>query len=203
MNPAHFLDLAQQYRYLIIFPITVFEGPIIMVLTGFLVAQGILDFATAYAVLIVGDIFGDVMYYFLGRWIRHPLIWQWRHWFGLNDERIAWLEERFHGSAGRILVLGKVIHGAGSVILMGAGLTNVKFNRFIFYNIVGTIPKTLGLMLLGFFFGAAYQQIDHYLRIGAYLGAAILLIALSVGAFYIQRAPKQKVKKKLSKQTTV
>ena len=192
MNPAHILDLAQQYRYLIIFPITVIEGPIISVLTGFLVAHGVFNFFVAYLVLMAGDLTGDIYYYFLGRWIRHPKIWQWRHWFGLNDERIKWLEGQFEGSAGRILVLGKLIHGVGSIILMGAGLSKVKFSRFLFYNVIGTIPKTLAFLLIGYFFGEAYQQIDRYLKDGAILGAVLFVAALATAAIVLQSSSKKK-----------
>src|ERR1041385_4341861 len=56
-----------KYRYLILFPLACFEGPILAFVVGTLIAAGFFNPIVAYAVLIVGDVAPDVSYYLLGR----------------------------------------------------------------------------------------------------------------------------------------
>jgi membrane protein DedA with SNARE-associated domain len=50
------------YKYFVLFPIMVVEGPIITIIAGFLVSLGHLNGLAAYAVLVAGDVTGDSIY---------------------------------------------------------------------------------------------------------------------------------------------
>jgi len=56
------------YKYLVLYPIMVFEGPIITIIAGFFVSIGHLNGPAVFMVLIVGDVTGDSLYYTIGRW---------------------------------------------------------------------------------------------------------------------------------------
>lgn len=185
------LAIIEQYRYLIIFPLAMLEGPIVTVLVGYLVAQGKFEFFPAYVVLIAGDLSGDSLYYWLGRLAHHPNIVGVRNWFGLNNERIAWIAQRFERVNGRAILLGKILHGLGGAVLVAAGLTNMLFWKFFWYNVIGTLPKTLIFMLLGFFFGAAYETINHYLKLGAGTGLIVLIGIVVATVIVLQFSSKK------------
>ncbi len=195
MTGADLIDVIQQFRYLIIFPLVIFEGPIVTVLVGYLTAHGEFEFFSAYTVIVLGDLTGDILYYWLGRLAHHPKIVGVRNWFGLNDQRIAWISQRFEHVSGRALLLGKTLHGLGGAVLVAAGLADMPFGEFIWYNILGTLPKTLVFLLLGFFFGAAYEMINHYLRLGAEVGIVALVIIVAITLIVLQ-FPKKKRKQK-------
>ena len=60
--------LLYTYSYLVLFPLVVIEGPVVTIITGFLVSLGFMDFIPAYFTIMAGDLTGDVLYYSAGRW---------------------------------------------------------------------------------------------------------------------------------------
>lgn len=88
-------DLLIQYRYIVIFPIVVIEGPVITMISGFLVSLGYMNFWIAYSILVVGDVTGDVLYYAIGRWGRESFMNRWGRYFGFDPERIERVEAHF------------------------------------------------------------------------------------------------------------
>ncbi len=167
------------YKYWVIFPISVFEGPIVAVLSGFLSAHGKINFVTAYFILVLGDVVGDLLYYFLGRWGRNTSIaLGWRKITGASNARILKLEKYFKKHAGKTLLISKVTQGIGSVFLFAAGVAKVPIGKFVFFNLVGTLPKSFLLVLIGYYFGESYKQINNYLSYTAEVtvGITILLI---------------------------
>ena len=63
-----------QYKYLILFPLAIIEGPIVTVIAGFLCSQAILEPFYVFPIIVIGDILGDSLYYGLGRWSQLPVI---------------------------------------------------------------------------------------------------------------------------------
>lgn len=181
---AQVIALLLQYKYWILFPISVIEGPIITMIGGMLIALGQMDALVAYTVLVLGDLVGDCGYYAMGRYGRHGFIHRWGKYFGLNDARVQTVEDHFKKHLGKTLVAGKVTHALGSVVLFSAGMSNVPFWKFLWYNFIGSIPKTLTLVLLGYFFGEAYNQINAGLN---YVSMVIAGIAILAVVFYFYK----------------
>ena len=62
----------------IVAPIAVLEGPIVTVIAAWLASRGLLDVWSVSVVVILADLFGDVLFYALGRWGLHRLPLRWR-----------------------------------------------------------------------------------------------------------------------------
>ncbi len=160
----HLITLLTEYKYILIFPITVLEGPIITVISGLLVSLGVLNGIVAYFLLALGDLTGDALYYWIGRSGRHSSwIKKWGKYLGYTEEGEKYLEGHFHKHPAKTFILGKLAHGVGGAVLVAAGIARVNFWEFIWYNIIGTLPKTLILLLIGYYAGSSYMQIDKYL----------------------------------------
>jgi len=56
-------SLLLTYKYLILIPLAVVEGPIITVIAGFLITLGYMNIFLVYLIVIAGDLAGD--YFFL------------------------------------------------------------------------------------------------------------------------------------------
>ena len=72
------------------------------------------------------------------------------------------------------MLFGKWGHAFGFPILVSAGAVKENFYEFFWVSVGGTIPKTLFLVLIGFYFGAAYTNIDRY-----FTDAAIAIVVLA------------------------
>ena len=162
-TPDHIVLLLTHYGYLILFPIAVIEGPIISVIAGFLVSKGLLNFFFAYLVLLAGDLGGDMLYYAVGRWGGMPFIKRWGPRLGLNPARVAQVDKHFVDHGGKTLLFGKWTQTVGAPILVSAGIVRMPFWKYMWYNTLGSLPKSLLLITLGFYFGQTYNQWSHYI----------------------------------------
>ncbi len=150
------------YRYLALFPITIIEGPIITVIAGFLSAQGYLSAFLVYPLAVAGDLVGDTIYYLIGRLGREKFILRWGKFLNISLERVAKLEKHFEKHSGKTLIFGKLTQLIGSLILTAAGVAKVPLKKFWWFNFLATLPKSLVLLLIGYFFGKFYKEINTY-----------------------------------------
>jgi membrane protein DedA with SNARE-associated domain len=181
-------ELLTTYGYGALFVATVVEGPIVTVIAGFLASQGLLDGLLVFAVAVVGDLTGDLMLYAAGRWGRMT---RWaRLPVRLDSRRIAQWRKHFRAHPGRVLLFGKLTHGAGFLFLLAAGAAQIRLGIFTFYNFLGTLPKSAFFVVRGYLVGAAYVHIDSY--VGAASVAVFVLICVAGLALTRDwRAPSQ------------
>ncbi len=158
------IQLLLDYHYLLLFPLVVIEGPFVTILAGFLVSIQELNLFYAYIVIVLADLLGDGLYYSFGRFGRGFFQKYFGTLWGLTDERITTIEDQFHRRGIKVLIIGKVTHVFGGVVLFVAGVVRYPFSKFLWYNFISTLPKSLVLLLLGFYFGAAYGAVKVYLN---------------------------------------
>lgn len=179
-------ELFVTYRYALIFPLTVLEGPIVTVIGSFLASQGYLNVYAVYAISVVGDLVGDVLYYGLGRFGRHGFIDKYGKYLLVPPERVKELEGHFGRHSGKTLVIGKLTHAMGVFVLVSAGIAKVPFGQYLLYNFLPTLPKSLAFVMIGFYFGKAFGEINSYLEWVAFGGTALVLLALLL--YFIPKA---------------
>ena len=152
--------LLHQYGYAILFVAVVVEGPMATIVGAFVASQGYLDIYVTYAVAAAGDLFSDLLYYGIGRVSR--LDWPTRllRPLGITADRLALAAHYFDRHGAKMLLFAKYTQ-TGLLILPASGAARMPVGRFVWYNAVGTLPKTLILVLVGDFFGYAYQRINH------------------------------------------
>lgn len=171
-----------KYKYLAIFPITIFEGPIIIIISGFLTYLGFLNIYIIVPLLIVGDLIGDSLYYAIGRYgSRFVWVKKVGNFLGYRERGKEILKNHFEKHTAKTLLIAKITHGMGAVVQVTAGIAGVKFWKYFLLQMIGTIPKALILFFIGFYLGNSYTKIDTYLDIVSY---AVMSLAL-VGFLYI------------------
>lgn len=176
ISPSEALSLLEQYKYFIIFPVAVIEGPIIIIISGFLIYLKILNLYAAFFVLSVADIIGDSMYYLIGRyWRGSERARKFAKYFGYSEKNEELLEKHFEVHKGKTFLFAKISHGLGSSIQIASGIAKVSYKEFLFYSILGTIPKTVLLLMVGFYLGNYYEKIDGYISMLAYFTVGILV----------------------------
>ena len=169
--------LASKHGLAVVAPLAVIEGPIVTVIAAWLASQHILDLWSVAAVVIVADLVGDVGLYSLGRWGLHKLPKRWRDRLGLNRARLLGLAKHFRAHGIRTLVVGKLTHTAGAAVLVAAGLAKVPLGRFLWVNLLATIPKSLVFVGIGFSIGAAYARIDNWISRASLVIGGIIVVA--------------------------
>lgn len=172
------------YRYPILYPLAIFEGPVVMMIAGLLVRTGFLAFWPAYLLVIAGDLTGDVVWYFAGRHGARPLINRFGKFLSLDAPTVEKLEGKFHQHQAKILFVSKITMGFGFAIatLIAAGAARVPFKKYFAINFFGEFIWAGVLMAVGFFLGHLYTLIDSSLR-WAFIVALIVLGFLAAYGF--------------------
>lgn len=167
--------LLAKHGLVILAPVAVIEGPIVTVIAAWLASRGLFDLWSVAAVVILADLVGDFAFYALGRWGLGVLPPEWLARFGIGASRLSRLSGHFDARGGRTLLFGKLTHSVGFAVLAAAGMARMPLPRFFWFNLLGTVPKSLVFVALGYGFGAAYARIDDWIA-----RASIILLALIV-----------------------
>jgi membrane protein DedA with SNARE-associated domain len=179
------------YGYLIFFPLAVLEGPAVTVIAGFLVSLGYFNFLLIYVLAVAADLTGDMIYYAIGRWGGERIMARGR-FLHIRADQLERIRKYFQEHAGRALLFGKWTISAGAVILMAAGMARTSIRKFLWFNLIGTLPKSLVFLLIGYYFGRAYREIDRYFE---YISVAIFLImVLAVAVYFFDKHFRQSTK---------
>lgn len=174
------LIILEKYKYWLIFPVAIIEGPIIIVISGFLVYLGFLNTYITYIILVVGDSIGDSMYYAIGRyggnitWIKKI-----GYFLGYSQKIKVSLINHFDRHTTKTLLLAKFSHGLGSAVQVTAGLAKINFSKYLSIEVLGTLVKTLILFVLGFYIGESYEQINNYLQMIAITVIGVVIFIIS------------------------
>lgn len=185
------ITLIDQYKYAILFPLIAVEGPITMVIAGFLASAGFLNVFLVYLIAVSGDLAGDCLYYAVGRYGGRELIKRWGRFLRIKPEKIEEVEQHFDRRGGKTLVWGKLTQAVGSIILIAAGISKMPVKDFIWYNFIATLPKALVLVLLGFYFGQAYTSINSFFKLFGVISLGLTII-LIVYFFYYHKKDSSK-----------
>lgn len=180
------VQLLETYKYALLFPISVVEGPIVAVIAGFLCSENFLSIPITFLVLMAGDMGGDTMYYSIGRFGGHAFLRKWGNFFGIKEDKVMKTEEHFKKHAVKTLLIGKT-QALGGIILAAAGLGKMPFSRYMWINILGSIPKVALFMVLGYYFGQGYRLINTYLGITTAIITGIAILSIIAYFLYFRK----------------
>ena len=119
MNPAIILALILQYRYAILVPIALIAGFPTGLAVGVVLKLGYLNFFLSYACIMLGELIGDVGWYWIGyRW-GESFSKRFGKYVGLSHEHIDEAKRLFAHYDQRILLSSKLTTGFGFAIRAG------------------------------------------------------------------------------------
>ena len=176
----HLFQSLIRYKYAVILPLAVLEGPMVTVVSGILVARGVLGFFPTLAVVLLGDLVSDPALYMIGRFGRGLL-----HRFPIvkvPPARLKLLEHQYARHPWKTVIAGKLSYGLGSVFVIATGASHMPWGKFAKY--MGTVDliKSTTLLTLGFFSGRAILRMSGY---AGWYAAAVLL--LPAGYWFVHR----------------
>ncbi len=154
-------------KYFLLFLGTLFEGPVVMMASGFLYKLGQFDLLPMYLVLVFGDFTADIGWYCVGRYATRKAIFKYGHFIGIRPEIIEKVEKRFKKYHQRILIISKLTMGLGFafIVLIVAGIFKVPFKNYVILNLIGGFIWTALIITIGYFLGNIYLMIPPSIKI--------------------------------------
>lgn len=154
-------------KYILLFIGCIFEGPVVMMTSGFLFGLGQFSFLPMYLALVLGDFVADIGWYCVGRFGTRNAIFKYGHFMGVTPEILNKVEIRFKKHHDKILIISKLTMGMGFafIVLIVAGIFKVPFKNYVILNLLGGFIWTAFLVTIGYFFGNVYMIIPEQLKI--------------------------------------
>jgi len=172
--------LIQHYGYLAVLVGTFLEGETVLVLAGFAAHRGYFDFPWVLLAAFAGTLFGDQLFFFLGRRYSTVLLRRRPGWV----PRIARARKLIERHRVLVILSFRFIYGMRTVTPFALGMSEVKFREFLVLNAVGATAWTLAVGGAGYLFGQVLElflgNLRHYelgiFAILAGIGALVWLI---------------------------
>ncbi|KKU81260.1 MAG: hypothetical protein UY07_C0022G0025 [Parcubacteria group bacterium GW2011_GWA1_47_8] len=177
----NFITLLEQYKYVVLLPLAIIEGPILTVVAGFLVTLGLLNSFLVYVIIVAGDVIGDSIAYAFGRW-GSSLLHSHGSYIGITTEKIVRAKEYFAARHNKAIVMSKLVYGIGTVGLVTAGSLKIPYLRYLRSCFAVSLLQALVFLVIGLSFGHAYVQIGKYLDNFAAIAS---VVALTVGLVFV------------------
>ena len=176
------LTFTAKIKYVLIFIGALVEGPVLMVAAGFMLRYEVVTVIPLYTALVLGDLTGDIIWYYAGYYFAEPIIRKHGKHIGVTPEVFEKGKKLFAHYHEKVLILSKITLGFGMAVgvLMTAGATKVPFKKYLLLNTIGELLLVTGLLLIGYFFGEVHALIPNQFKIGF----IVLLVLLITGAGY-------------------
>lgn len=163
-----------------------FPGGIMVILTGFLITQGKLDFTPALLTAYAGYTVGSLAAYLIGRYGGKPFLTGFGKFMHIPankfEHTLTWLDR----SAPAFIIFGRFLPGLSNLTPYLAGVSRIGAGYFLFYNSIFALGWGILYLLLGMFFGHNYELIAGYLNKSLPLAGLSILI-LFFGYQYLKK----------------
>lgn len=181
------VELLLTYKYLIVIPLAIIEGPVISVICGFLATLGVFNPLLIFAVMVLGDIIGDGIYYYVGYSGKNLL-----KYFKVSEEKIEKAKRYYEENHKKAIAGSKIMYGIGTAGLIAAGALRVPYKRYFTTCALFSLGQSFMMILLGIFFGQSYaiigKYLDYYTAGASVIGIFVLLFII----FQIYRDKKNR-----------
>ena len=169
-------------------------GETALIVFGVLAAEGHYSITYVVAVAAAGAIVGDNLgYWLIGRLGGRALFARW-HWLNQYSERVLpraeGLMER-HG--GKTVFFGRFVSILRYTVAWVAGLSRIRWSRFLFWNAAGGIAWAAAVGLTAYYAGQAGAGLLE--RYGLY-AAGFIIVAVIIGWLAVRYA-RRRIEKRL------
>jgi membrane protein DedA with SNARE-associated domain len=182
-------SLIQTYGYVAIFVGTFLEGETVLILSGLAAHQGYLHLPWVILAAFAGTLFGDQLYFYLGRWHSHAMLAKHPGWQA-RVNKAQRLLERYRTM---VIISFRFMYGLRTVTPFVIGMSRVPTATFIILNVMSALAWALVMGVGGYFFGHALEiiigDIKHYELV--VLGA-VVIIGVMLWVIHLYRLRKLK-----------
>ncbi len=153
----------------------VLPGETAVLIGGFLASTGRLSVVTLAVVVVVCAVVGDTVGYEVGRHFGARLLTT--RPLRKHGDRVARARAFLDGRGASAIFVARFTAFLRAVMPGLAGLSRMRYRRFLTYNAAGGLVWGVGVVLLGYFAGSSYQRVEQWLGRGSAVLVGVLVLA--------------------------
>lgn len=165
-------------------------GDSLLFTAGILASQGYLNIYTLCLVLFVAAVLGDNVGYAFGK-RAGPRIFKKEDSLFFHKSHILKAKMFFDKHGGKTIIIARFVPVVRTFAPIVAGVGNMQYTKFLFFNLIGAFFWAIGLTLLGFFVGRSIPDAEKYI---APIAGVIILISIAPGIIHALRSPETRQK---------
>lgn len=172
-------ELILQYRYWILVPLLLIEGPVVALVAGILASLGYFNLYVLAALFFVCDLIRDGVYYAIGHFgggtnFAKKILNKMR----ITAEHLERMRLLLERRPGMTMFIGKLAYGIAPALIVIAGMIKMRLSTFFIYGSLMAVLQYGALLLAGYFFGATLggslvKVID---KVGYVMGGVAIVI---------------------------
>jgi membrane protein DedA with SNARE-associated domain len=162
----------------------VLPGETAVLLGGFLASTNHLNIWLLCPLVFVAAVVGDSVGYEVGR-LFGPRVIRWQV-FERHEARLDAARGMLRDRGGPAVFLGRFTAFFRAVMPGLAGLSLMRYRKFLVWNALGGFSWGIGFCLVGFFAGTSYEKVASRIGTGAAIAIGVLVVALLV-AWHVRR----------------
>lgn len=155
----------------------IFPGDSLLFTAGFLASLGYFNIWLLAPLMAVAAIAGDSAGYWTGN-KAGPVLFTRENSLLFNRTRVAQAKSFFDAHGGKSIVLARFIPAVRTFTPIVAGVANMRYRTFLFFNICGGIVWGLGFPTAGYVLGSVVPNADRYVL--PIIGVIIIVSVLPI-----------------------
>lgn len=190
----HILGYIKTIGYPTMLVLMIVEGPIATILAAFAASLGFFNVYLVFILSMLGDIIGDIILYTIGYAGGAKALAKAEKILKIKPKIVARLEKLFSLHGRKTIFAVKSTTGLCWITFIAAGTIRMKFQDFLFGSVFGGIVWSSFLVVMGYFLGYAFLQINDYIRY-----ASLIIFAAAICFFAAITAYKKYQSRQLLK----
>lgn len=167
--------LILQYRYWILIPLSLIEGPIVAFVAGTLASLGYFNPFALAGFFFVRDVLVDGACYALGYFggqsrLAKAILRK----IGVTDEHLGEVRMLWNKHPGKTMFFSKLSYGVAAGFIVVAGMVEMPLEKFFLYGAIIAVAHYCTLLFVGYFFGVTFGG-----TLGAIIERAPIVLAVA------------------------
>lgn len=154
----------------------VFPGETAVLLGGFLASTGRFSVVVLAVIVVTAAIVGDSVGYEVGKRFGPGLMHT--RFFRRHEDRLDRARGFLDGRGAPAIFIGRFTAFLRAVTPGLAGLSGMRYRRFLVWNAAGGLVWGVGCVMAGYLAGSSYLQVAHRLGQGGAAAAAVLAVVV-------------------------
>lgn len=153
-------------------------GDSLLITAGLVAATGALDIWLLNVLLIPAAVIGDSVGYAIGARLGPRLFTREKSLF-FNPKHIERTREFYERHGAKTIVIARFVPIVRTFAPVVAGVGQMRYRRFLLYNVVGGVGWIVAMTWAGFLLGHAIPDISRYIHV--VVGVVIVLSVIPIG----------------------
>jgi membrane protein DedA with SNARE-associated domain len=154
MSVDFITEVILQYRYWILIPLSLIEGPVVAFVAGTLASLGFFNIYFLAVLFFVRDVGLDGAYYAIGHFgAKTAFVQRMLVKTGVTPDHLEQVRVLWEKRPGMTMLIGKLSYGIASAFIVVAGTVKMPLKIFFKYGIIVAVLEYGSLLLAGYYLG--------------------------------------------------